>query len=173
MRQYYTRPCNFYYGNFARSLISKKQALSLTGSLNIAFDQIEVFERKKNNLVKNYHYSILDINSLNKTVKNIVKTDLKKITSKRKKIGKLKFDFPKIMGILNVTPDSFSDGGLFLKDTKAYAQAKLMIQNAVKALYNEDSIDIDTARTVYGKKAFVQFETVEKARDLATKIGML
>jgi len=50
---------------------------------------------------------------------------------------------------------------------------KLMIQNAVKALYNEDSIDINTARTVYGKKAFVQFETVEKARDLATKIGML
>ena len=48
-----------------------------------------------------------------------------------------------------------------------------MIQNAVKALYNEDSIDINTARTVYGKKAFVQFETVEKARDLATKIGML
>ena len=50
---------------------------------------------------------------------------------------------------------------------------KLMIQNAVKALYNEDSIDINTARTVYGKKAFVQFETVEKARDLASKIGML
>ena len=50
---------------------------------------------------------------------------------------------------------------------------KLMIQNAVKTLYNEDSIDINTARTVYGKKAFVQFETVEKARDLATKIGML
>ncbi|MEA3451512.1 MAG: 50S ribosomal protein L23, partial [Bacteroidota bacterium] len=25
----------------------------------------------------------------------------------------------------------------------------------------------------YGKKAFVQFETIEKARDLATKIGML
>ena len=50
---------------------------------------------------------------------------------------------------------------------------KLMIQNAVKALYNEDSIDINTARTVYGKKAFVQFETVETAWDLATKIGML
>ena len=50
---------------------------------------------------------------------------------------------------------------------------KIMIKNAVKALYNENSININTARTVYGKKAFVQFETVEKARDLATKIGML
>ena len=49
----------------------------------------------------------------------------------------------------------------------------MMIKNAVKALYNENSININTARTVYGKKAFVQFESVEKARDLATKIGML
>jgi len=51
--------------------------------------------------------------------------------------------------------------------------SKIMIKNAIKALYNENSININTARTVYGKKAFVQFETVEKARDLATKIGML
>ena len=51
--------------------------------------------------------------------------------------------------------------------------SKIMIKNAVKALYNENSININTARTVYGKKAFVQFESVEKARDLATKIGML
>ena len=50
---------------------------------------------------------------------------------------------------------------------------KMMIKNAVKALYSEDSIGVNTARTVYGKKAFVQFESVEKARDLATKIGML
>ena len=51
--------------------------------------------------------------------------------------------------------------------------SKMMIKNAIKALYNENSININTARTVYGKKAFVQFESVEKARDLATKIGML
>ena len=50
---------------------------------------------------------------------------------------------------------------------------KMMIKNAVKALYNENSININTARTVYGKKAFVQFESVEKARDLATNICML
>ena len=33
------------------------------------------------------------------------------------------------MGILNVTPDSFSDGGLFLNQSKAYEQASLMIKN--------------------------------------------
>lgn len=50
---------------------------------------------------------------------------------------------------------------------------KPKILEAVKLLYNETPIGINVCRTVYGKKAFVKFETVEKARDLATKIGML
>ena len=53
------------------------------------------------------------------------------------------------------------------------AAAKPMIQDAVKTLYNENTISVETARTIYGKKAFVKFESVDKARDLATKIGML
>ena len=51
--------------------------------------------------------------------------------------------------------------------------SKQMIREAVQTLYNEKSINVDTARTIYGKKAFVKFETTDKARDLATKIGML
>jgi len=50
---------------------------------------------------------------------------------------------------------------------------KLEIAEAVKKLYKENVIKVNTARTIYGKKAFVQFENTEKARDLATKIGML
>ena len=33
------------------------------------------------------------------------------------------------MGALNITPDSFSDGGLFFEETKAYDQAKLMVDS--------------------------------------------
>ena len=51
--------------------------------------------------------------------------------------------------------------------------SKPQIAEAIKALYNENAKDVNTARTIYGKKAFVQFENTEKARDLATKIGML
>ncbi len=47
------------------------------------------------------------------------------------------------------------------------------IAEAVKILYNENATNVNTARTIYGKKAFVKFETTAKARDLATKIGML
>ncbi len=55
--------------------------------------------------------------------------------------GRFLFDFSKrkrpiVMGILNATPDSFSDGGKFRNATDAIAQAELMIQNGV------DLIDI-------------------------------
>jgi dihydropteroate synthase len=44
MRKYYTRPCNFYYGNIAKKLIKNKQALPLNGSSRVAFDKVEVFQ---------------------------------------------------------------------------------------------------------------------------------
>ena len=55
--------------------------------------------------------------------------------------GRFLFDFtkrkrPMVMGILNATPDSFSDGGKFRTAQDAIAQAELMIANGV------DLIDI-------------------------------
>ncbi len=55
----------------------------------------------------------------------------------------------------------------------ALCATKPQIAEAVKILYNENVTNVNTARTIYGKKAFVKFETTAKARDLATKIGML
>ena len=126
MRKYYTRPCNFYYGNCAKKLIKNKKALKLGSNPNIAFDQLEVFERKKGSIQSNLYF-INDIKNLSKEKKTVIKSDLEKITSNRKSISNIKFDQPKIMGVLNVTPDSFSDGGLFLKENEAYDQAKKMI----------------------------------------------
>jgi len=51
--------------------------------------------------------------------------------------------------------------------------SKPRIVEAIKTLYNENPIQIETSRTVYGKKAYVKFNSTDKARDLATKIGML
>ncbi|SHH55469.1 dihydropteroate synthase [Clostridium collagenovorans DSM 3089] len=52
-------------------------------------------------------------------------------------IGNKKFDLGKetyIMGILNVTPDSFSDGGKFNSIEKAVHQAKLMIKEGASII---------------------------------------
>ena len=86
MRKYYTRPCNFYYGNYAKSLVKIKKALPLAGNRNISFDQLEIFQRKIGGSTKSYIYSINEIKKLNREIKNRVKIDLKKITSKRKNI---------------------------------------------------------------------------------------
>ena len=51
--------------------------------------------------------------------------------------------------------------------------SKPQIAEAVNILYNQKATTVNTARTIYGKKAYVQFETTAKARDLSTKIGML
>jgi dihydropteroate synthase len=127
MRKYYTRPCNFYYGRNAYDLIKNRQALPLAGSKNLAFDQIEIFQRGKRN-TNSEIISIKAIAKLKGKKKIIIKKDIKNIISKRKKILNLNFNNPQIMGVLNVTPDSFSDGGLFFSKTKAYKQAKNIIE---------------------------------------------
>ena len=134
MRKYYTRPCNFYYGNYAKSLVKFKKALPLAGNSNISFDKLEIFQRKIGGGIKSYIYSINEIKKLNREIKNRVKIDLKKITSKRKSISRLKFDNPHIIGVLNITPDSFSDGGLFFEESKAYEQANLMINDGASII---------------------------------------
>ena len=129
MRKYYTRPCNFYYGNFATNLIKKKKALPLASNFKIAFDKLEIFERKKNKIVKSNIHSIKDIKTFPKKKKLFIKSDLKNITSKRENICGIEFNKANIIGILNITPDSFSDGGLFLNKKKAYNQAKTMVSD--------------------------------------------
>ena len=160
MRKYYTRPCNFYYGNYAKNLIKNKKALPLAGNTNISFDQLEIFQRTKKKGVKSSIYSIKSI----KTLSNQIKNDLKKITSKRTSICGLRFDSPQIMGVLNVTPDSFSDGGLFFKTSKAYEQANLMIKNGANI------IDIGGESTRPGSKIVKDKEEWNRIKNIISKI---
>ena len=53
-----------------------------------------------------------------------------RLCAKRADFGGLSMDRPRIMGILNVTPDSFSDGGLFLRPEAALMQARKMATGA-------------------------------------------
>ncbi len=55
----------------------------------------------------------------------------------------------------------------------ARAAGKREIAEAVEVLYGKKAVRVNTARTIYGKKAFVRFESPSKAKDLATEIGML
>ena len=100
MRKYYTRPCNFYYGNYAKKLIKSKKALQLAGNPNIAFDKLEVFYRKKKRIVESNTYSITEVKNLRKELKFTIKSDLKKITAKRKKFVELNLTILKLWEFL-------------------------------------------------------------------------
>ncbi len=53
-----------------------------------------------------------------------------RLSAPRPDFGGLTMATPHIMGILNVTPDSFSDGGLFLRPEAALMQARKMASGA-------------------------------------------
>ena len=164
MRKYYTRPCNFYYGNYAKKLISEKKALPLAGNSNIAFDQLEIFQRKKKGIVKSEYYPITKIKTLDKAKASTIKSDLKNITSKRESILNLKFNNTQIMGVLNVTPDSFSDGGLFFEELKAYDQASLMIKDGATI------IDIGGESTRPGSKTINEKDEWKRIKSTIIKL---
>jgi len=164
MRKYYTRPCNFYYGDYAKKLILKKRALPLGGNLRIAFDQIEIFNRKSKKNIKSNPHHINQIKDLDKVMYLAIKNDIKKITSKRKSISGLKFNVPEIMGVLNVTPDSFSDGGLFFDEDKAFTQAKLMVDDGA------DIIDVGGESTRPGSEVVGEIEEWKRIEKIIAKL---
>ncbi len=134
MNKYYTRACNFYYGENAKLLIRKKLAFPLCGSKNIAFDKIEIFTRKKKKISSRV-LSIKKINSLNLSLKKKIKKDIKKIVLRRRNFLKnVNFFEPSIMGVLNLTPDSFSDGGKFNKTNKSNNHIINMINSGAKII---------------------------------------
>ena len=125
MIKYYTRVCNFYYGKTSKKLVEKKKTLTLNGNKEISFDKIEILSR---NYRKKIH--IKEIKKLPKTIKKKVISDLNIITKNNKNFSNFKFNnLPNIMGILNLTPDSFSDGGKFNKNEISYKRAKYLFKS--------------------------------------------
>ena len=159
MKKYYTRACNFFYGSTSKNLIKRKLSLPLCGDTSISFNQIEIFSREK----KKVKSKIIDIKNINKlpveAQKKIIK-DIKKITTKRKFLGKKNH---LIMGVLNMTPDSFSDGGKFNSTKKAYRRIEKMINAGA------DIIDIGGESTRPGSKIISQKNELQRVKKVIEK----
>ena len=130
MPRYYTRACNFYYGNLSKKLVKQKKSIPLNGSNLISFDSIELITRKSKKKI-----SINTISSLPILIKKKVLSDLKNITKKKKNFSNFNFlKPPNIMGVLNLTPDSFSDGGKFNNKSKGIKHAIQMIKSGANII---------------------------------------
>ena len=162
MRKYYTRVCNFYHGRAARVLIKSNKAFPLNGKKDIAFDKIEIITRNKKGISSNYIH-IKDIKKLTKNIKKIVNQDLKKITSKKKNFLKnINFLETSIMGILNLTPDSFSDGGKFNKKNKSFKHISKMIYSGANIIDIGGESTRPGSKTVDTKNEWKRIEYVLK-----------
>ena len=124
MDQYYTRPCNFYFGKNSINKIYEGKALPLHANKLISFGSLEILNRKKSKII-----GINEVKFLSKKLKYKIKKDLKNIT-KNKKFKNLKFSIsPLLMGIINLTPDSFSDGGKYNEKKLSFVRAKNLIKS--------------------------------------------
>lgn len=76
----------------------------------------------------------------------------------------LDFDFPKVMGILNVTPDSFSDGGKYFSTDSAVDKALQMIDEGA------DIIDIGGESTRPGSDPVEMKEEISRTIPVIKKL---
>ena len=168
MSKYYTRACNFYYGQKSKKKIKNGSALSLNNSNLISFDTIEIITRKYK---KKIH--IREINYQNNKIKKKIKEDIKLITNKKKFKGLNFSNFPILMGVINLTPDSFSDGGKYNKNNLGFKHAKFLIKKGCKIL------DIGGESTRPGAKEISRkielkriFKTLKKVQKLNSYISL-
>ncbi len=155
MSRYYTRLCNLYYGNSSKKLVNKNKTIPLNGIKEISFDQIEIITRNSKKKI-----FLNQIKYLPKFIKRKINSDLKKIKSKKKNFSNLNFrKIPNIMGVLNLTPDSFSDGGKFNSKKKGINHAINLINCGANL------IDVGGESTRPGSKVIkedLEWQRIEK-----------
>ena len=146
MPRYYTRVCNFYYGKHSKNLVNKKKTIPLNQIKEISFDQIEILTRRSKRRV-----FIKQIKNLSKSLKKKINFDLKKIKLKKKNFSNFNFErCPNLLGVLNLTPDSFSDGGKFNTKKRGISHA-INLTNC-----GADLIDVGGESTKPGSKAITE-----------------
>ena len=94
---------------------------------------------------------------------------LKPLAQKTLKCGQLTLDLsqPHIMGILNVTPDSFSDGGQYNEVAQAIAHAKQMIADGATV------IDVGGESTRPGASAVAIEEEIRRVVPVVAEVAKL
>ena len=115
MQRYYTKACNFYFGNQSKILVNKKKSISLHKIKAISFDQVEIITRRKIKRI-----SINQVKKLPNNLRKKINADIKKINSKKINFSNFNFKkIPNILGVLNLTPDSFRMEENLIKKIKA------------------------------------------------------
>ena len=136
------------------------------GSSDYTFSSIRILYKEKSS-VKSRIISLNELFKLSKTERLQISKQIKNIEISRKKIAGLRFSKPLIMGILNVTPDSFSDGGI-------YTSKKTAIDHVIKMIKSgADIIDIGGESTRPGSEKVKIEEELKRVLPILNNISNL
>ena len=152
----YLKPIGFLYGDMAAKAVAEGLALPLAGGA-IAFTAAELIEGTPR-AAKRRLVTAQDLALSRDADLGLV---LNRVTAPRPPYAGLAFTRPLIMGIVNVTPDSFSDGGLY--DTTEGA----IVHAAELAKDGADIVDVGGESTRPGSDA------VEEGEELSRVIPVL
>jgi len=161
MKKYYTRVCNFAYGKSSIELIKKRINLPLNGNKKLSFSQIEIITRDSKKII-----DLKNIKKLPKSQREKINQDLKIIIKKKNNFSNLNFKkIPNIMGVLNLTPDSFSDGGKFNKKEAGIKHAFNLFE------FGADIVDVGGESTRPGSKSISEKEEWRRIEKIIRKLG--
>ena len=161
MKKYYTRVCNFAYGNLSIKLVREKKNLPLNGNKKFSFSQIEIITRFSKKII-----DLKDIKKYPKLLREKINQDLRVIIKKNNNFSNLNFKkVVNIMGVLNLTPDSFSDGGKFNKNKPGIKHAFNLFQSGA------DIVDVGGESTRPGSKSISEKEEWNRIEKIIRKIG--
>ncbi len=125
----YLKATGLVYGDTARQATAAGQAGLLAGG-SVAFTSLEVIEGTPGECRK----ALRAYSDLNASDEPETRVALGAITAPRAAIGTLALEQPRIMGVVNVTPDSFSDGGLHATADAAIIHARELAKEGADIL---------------------------------------
>jgi dihydropteroate synthase len=147
----YLRPVGLLYGATAAAAVSDGLALPLAGG-PIAFTAAELIEGVPGN-TRMRQFAAPALASSGETDLAAL---LARVTAVRPPFAGIALDRPVLMGIVNVTPDSFSDGGLY--DTKEAA----IVHAAELATAGAAIIDVGGESTRPGSDAVAETDELDR-----------
>ncbi len=153
---FYLVPVGLVFGEASEIAVKDGRALPLVGG-PLAFTACEVIARQPGGTITS---TVLSLDEVRAWVKSTNSPHfiqlLESLSNRRKPFAGLSFEKPRLMGVVNVTPDSFSDRGAFINPCRAIAHA-LCLKAA-----GADIIDVGGESTRPGAWPVAPAEEIER-----------
>jgi dihydropteroate synthase len=156
----YLRPVGLLYGDTARAALADKAALPLTNT-GISFTHFDIVSGPRESDTR----QLAAAGDLAKSDDQQLLQLIGRITEPRSDFAGLSLARPLLMGIVNVTPDSFSDGGRFASGKNAIRQGRLL------AAEGADIVDIGGESTRPGAETVSEQEEHDRVNHVVATLS--